>query len=163
MLHSRTLWFGFGLVLVLLVLLALVPRRELSSRSWALLRCFWPSWRFFDVPEAAPKLCVRFAREGDGLGDFRALLPAPRAGSLVLNATFNLELAYASLLEALLHDAHSCDESEIGSLPSYELVHRLARSRLASSERDSNYQFALFDADSDELLLLSAVHRGRPD
>lgn len=161
MLHSRVLYIGVGVLLLLLTLLALAPRRELAGSAWALFRCFWPSWRFFDTPEQLPLLRVRSAESRADFGPFRDVLVAPRrhAGSLFLNAAFNLELAYFACSESLLREVEGLDESLAEGLASYELVRRLVESRLGDRGSDDvRYQFALCDPTSGEPYVLSKVH-----
>jgi hypothetical protein len=154
------LYIGVGLLLLLLTVLALAPRRELSGSAWALFRCFWPSWRFFDSPEELPLLCVRSAESGAEFGPFRDVLAAPvrRAGSLFLNGAFNLELAYFACAESLLREAESLDERPAEDLVSYELVRRLVESRLSVRGSNVRYQFALCDPTSGDPYILSRVH-----
>ncbi len=160
MLHSRVLYIGVGLLLLLLTVLALAPRRELSGSVWALFRCFWPSWRFFDTPEGLPLLCVRSAESGAEFGPFREVLIAPArpAGSFFLNGAFNLELAYFACTESLLREAQSLDEPPAEYLVSYELVRRLVESRLSGRGSGVRYQFALCDPTNREPYILSRVH-----
>lgn len=174
MLHSRVLYIGVALVLLLLTLLALAPRRELSGAGWALFRCFWPSWRFFDSAGELPVLRVRFApNEAALIGNpeswtepsddtlrAREVLVAPSRtmSSLFLNGAFNLELAYFACVEALLREAESVEECSVGELVSYELVRRLVESRLSDCPNDVFYQFAVCDRASGEAYLLSKLH-----
>lgn len=135
------------------------PRRALASRAWQLLRCLWPSWRFFDVPAALPLLRFRVAARHDAYGDFcNVLEPKARAASsLLLNADFNLVLAYASAVETLAAEL-TAQEPKLDPV-SYEIVRRLVELRVNEfCERVERYQFALFDAGEDEPWFMSEPH-----
>lgn len=146
-------------LLVCVGALSLFPRRALRSGAWSLLRCLWPSWRFFDVPAPLPSLRVRIAPTNQDYGEYRDVLAAPRRGasSLFLNARHNLELAYASAVETLA-DELSGDEPSVDPT-SYEVVRRLVELRARGFDATvQRYQFALFEAGDAEPWFISEPH-----
>lgn len=113
-------------LLIACVVLAILPRRDVHGRGLALLRCFFPSWRFFEQIEPGPSLQVRCAPPGQPFGPWRdAWTPAPRtAAALIVNARGNLELAYQSLVDQLWSERQDAPEDPGASI-TYQLVRRL--------------------------------------
>jgi hypothetical protein len=144
------------------VWLAFTESRAARSPAWALLRCLWPSWRFFDGVAPAPELAIR-VMEGEGeFGRWRPALSPPkrRVYSVFLNAEGNLHLAKQSLIERLLQELDGELLEEAPSLLSYILVRRLVEAELASFACASGcYQFKLSDPETPEPLFVSAPHQ----
>jgi hypothetical protein len=134
-------WLIGAALLLGLVFLLFRERRSARSPVWMLLRCVFPSWRFFEEIEPGPELGYRVAARGEEFGPWRrALVAPPRAlGSLVVNARGNLHLCYQSLVERLCDDideARATTPEELEELVSYQLVQRLVRGLV--TERDAN-------------------------
>lgn len=155
------IWIVAGLLLGCLLLLFL-PRRTVHWRGLALLRCFFPSWRFFEEIEPGPKLRVSSALPGAEFGPFRdAWAPAPRTfAALVVNARGNLELAYQSIVDQLWSELAEDPETP-EALVSYRLIQNLIQIEcLAAEERapGARYRFQLASADPDFESFESAPH-----
>ncbi|MGC4087903.1 MAG: hypothetical protein QM756_08405 [Polyangiaceae bacterium] len=150
-------WLGGLLLLALTALLWLMRGAELKSPAWQLLRCLWPSWRFFDAIGKLPELSARVSG-----GDWRPVLLAQRrkAWSLLFDAQHNLELYYGSLLERLLEELDGKQREQLPSQVSYTLVQRLVESRLGAAS-SAGYQFRLSDGDSGEVWFESETHEAR--
>ena len=171
-------------LLVVLGLLAWLPRRVVTARGWVLFRCLLPSWQFFEQIESVPALQYRVAADGHDWSDWQNALPAPArtAGSLWLNAPGNLHLACRSLVEHLLaelddtaanrrDDATAGDARDVAAarvarqaaeLVSYRLLCALvelrARAALPAST-ELRYQFRLIEAErAGSMSFLSGVH-----
>jgi hypothetical protein len=131
--HLRRVWhhpqvsllIAAGLLVACLIL-ALLPRRDVPGRGLALLRCFFPSWRFFEQIEPGPALQVCTAAPNEEFGPWRvAWHAAPRtAAALIINSRGNLELAYQSLVDQLWSEIEDAPENPAGSI-TYALVQRL--------------------------------------
>lgn len=116
----------FGLLLGLTLLRS---GRPLRGRAWTLLRCLFPSWRFFEDVEPGPALTFAVAEQGASFGPWCEGLVAPTARGFFLNAAGNLALAQQSLVEQLLHELDGTREDEVLALVSYQLVQRLIAER----------------------------------
>jgi hypothetical protein len=146
-------WIAAGLLAACLVL-ALLPRHTIQGRGLALLRCFFPSWRFFEEIAPGPTLYVSTSSADAPIQSWReAWAPSPRtAAALLVNARGNLELAFQSLIDELwseLEDAPAAPEELIA----YQLVRLLIEVEcLNSAERapGRRYRFKLIDAESGE-------------
>jgi hypothetical protein len=155
-------WIAAGLLAACLVL-ALLPRRTVQSRGLALLRCFFPSWRFFEEIAPGPTLYVSTSPTDSPIQSWReAWSPAPRtASALLVNARGNLELAFQSLIDELwseLADAPASPEDLIA----YRLVRQLIEVEcLNPAERapGQRYRFKLIDAEGGETGRESFVSR----
>jgi hypothetical protein len=119
-------------VALLLGLVFVLSRERHSARSpvWMLLRCLFPSWRFFEDIAEGPELGYRIAAGGKEYGPWqRALIPPPRSlGALFVNTRGNLNLCYRSLVERLCDDideARDATPEELEQMVSYRLVRRL--------------------------------------
>ena len=159
-------------VLVVLALFALAalsvlrPRRALGGAGVHLLRCLWPSWRFFDVVAPPPQLRFRLLADSSAAdtavtGAWQsASVPEPRSWlSLFVDARGNLELAYGTLAERLLEELDGCSVERAQELVSYRLVRRQIEARLRElGHVGACYQFSLNDAGSDEALFVSVTH-----
>ena len=124
-----------GLIGICLALV-LLPRRTVDARALALLRCFLPSWRFFEEIEPGPTLEYAVAPSGGDFGDWKvALAPEPRTAlALVLNARGNLALAQQSLVEQLWSELDERGETPATALVSYALVEALVRASVLQAE-----------------------------
>jgi hypothetical protein len=141
-------------LLVACLLLAVLPRRDVQGRGLALLRCFFPSWRFFEQIESGPSLQVCCAPPGETFGPWRdAWTPTPRtAAALIVNAGGNLELAYQSLVDQLSSELEDASADPRASI-TYQLVRRLVEVEcLQPVERapGSRYCFRLAAAARDQ-------------
>lgn len=140
------IWIAAALVLAG-ILLVLLPRGEVRGRGLALLRCFFPSWRFFEEIAPGPSLEICIAEPGSEFGPWRAAwTPAPRTlSSLVVNARGNLELAYQSLLDQLWSEIEEQSDAVTTSI-TYRLVQHLVELEcLLAHERTAGlrYRFRL--------------------
>jgi hypothetical protein len=140
-------WIAAALVVACLGL-AVLPRREVRGRGLALLRCFFPSWRFFEDVAAGPTLQLSTAAPGESFGPWRdAWVSAPRtAASLIVNARGNLELAYQSLVDQLSSELEDGEGTDPTSSITYRLVqHLIERECLMPAERlpGLRYRFRL--------------------
>jgi hypothetical protein len=119
-----SLFIAAGL-LVACLFLALLPRRDVPGRGLALLRCFFPSWRFFEQIEPGPSLEVCTAATNEPFGPWRdAWTPGPRTtAALIVNPRGNLELAYQSLVDQLWSELEETPDPS--SSITYALVQRL--------------------------------------
>jgi hypothetical protein len=171
LIDSVMLISDMGILFVLLVVvgalvLVLLPRRELSSRTLSLLRCLYPAWRFFEEIAPAPGLSHRVAVPGQELGPWVASLSAPTRGlgSLWLNARGNLYLACQSLVECLDDELETAEQARlvVSDGLSYRLVQALVSARIRATSAlppGSQYQFQLTDwSDAQRPLFLSDVH-----
>jgi len=148
-----------GLISVCLALV-LLPRRNVDARSLALLRCFFPSWRFFEEIEPGPTLQYCVSAPNESFGAWRtALEPEPHtASALILNARGNLALAHQSLIEQLWSELEDAP-AEPSELVGYALVTALVRFEVLQPEErapGTRFRFRLNAADSGEFE--SAVH-----
>jgi hypothetical protein len=135
---------GVGL-LALCAALLFMPRRALRGRSWALLRCFFPSWRFFEDIDPGPTLNYCSAAPGAAFGPWHEAVRGTAQG-LLLNARGNLWLAYQSLVEQLWIEIEESSGSEPSQLISYRLVQRLVLVELlqpAERAAGARYRFRL--------------------
>jgi hypothetical protein len=124
--------------------LVLLPRRTVDARALASLRCFFPSWRFFEEIEPGPTLHYCVAAPNEDFGDWQqALVPKSRGPTaLVLNAQGNLALAYHSLVEQLWNDLEEAADAPPSTLIGYALVTALVQSVvLAPAERSPGTRF----------------------
>jgi hypothetical protein len=157
-------WIAAALVLACL-LLVILPRGEVRGRGLALLRCFFPSWRFFEEIAPGPALQISTAPGATELafGPWRdAWAPAPRtATSLILNARGNLELAYQSLVDQLWSEVEEQPADPATSI-TYRLVRNLIELEcLSADERTAGrrYRFRLTGAeDPDAAPFTSSIH-----
>jgi hypothetical protein len=150
------------------VLLVLLPRRDVSLPAIALLRCFFPAWRFFEEIAPSPVLSHRLATFGQGVDAaiwVNSLVPPPRrVSALWLNAAGNLYLAYQSLVERLHSELEAAGEHPraIAQTVSYRLVQALVAERVRSAlplGAAVHYQFRLSDsADPAATLFVSEIH-----
>jgi hypothetical protein len=142
------------------IALAVLPRRDAATPGWTLLRCFFPSWRFFEEIDPAPLLSYRLA-DSEPPGAWRAadLSPPPRrAGDLLLHPNGNLQLAYRSLIERLLSELDAPDPTV---LVSYQLLRHLVTTELMAERapaQGARYQFRLCSGDDGSELFVSAIH-----
>ena len=114
-----------GIALLLLCAGVLfLPRRSLHGRTWALLRCFFPSWRFFEDIAPGPTLSYSRAAPGAGFGPWHDAVRGTAHG-VILNASGNLWLAYQSLVEQLWSEIEESSTPDPRLLVSYRLVQRL--------------------------------------
>jgi hypothetical protein len=156
-------WIAAAIALICL-LLVLLPRGEVRGRGLSLLRCFFPSWRFFEDIAAGPRLEVSVATRGHSFEAWRdAWVPAPRtAASLILNARGNLELAYQSLVDQLWSELEEHAEPASTESITYRLVqHIIERECLTAIERASGatYRFRLSLPDGESrVAFTSAPH-----
>jgi hypothetical protein len=142
-------------LLIALFLLAVIGtslgrRVSVSGPSSALLRCLFPSWRFFGADEPSLCLLARVVREQREVRPFAPLLPAPPHSfrALFFNPRGNLLLACHGLLDRLVSDLAELGPTPIPDaerLVSYRLVQNLALSFLAASgaAEGSHYQLKL--------------------
>ena len=154
---------GVGL-LALCAGLLFMPRRALHGRSWALLRCFFPSWRFFEDIDPGPTLSFCFAAPGAGFGPWHDVVRVPATG-VVLNARGNLWLAYQSLIEQLWSEIEEGASADPSRLVSYRLVQRLVVVELLGpGERapGSRYRFRLTSGDAWLNEFVSHEHEHEP-
>jgi hypothetical protein len=119
-------------IALLLGLVFVLSRDRDSARSpaWMLLRCLFPSWRFYEDIAPGPELGYRISLDGKEYGPWQtALIPPPRSfGALVVNARGNLNLCYRSLVERFCDDideAQGAAPGELEQMVSYRLVQRL--------------------------------------
>lgn len=158
---------ALGLLAALLALV-LGKRRFTRSTSWLLLRSLFPSWRFFEQIAPVPHLRYRVAAAQGNFGPWRDALPpvARTAGSLLLNARGNLQLAYQSLVERLADDIDGMAPESIPETVSYQLVQRLVLERVefrAEAEvRRYQFQLSLPEASEPDVFFVSAVHVRSP-
>ena len=152
--------------LVILVGLVLGRRRETRAPAWTLLRCLFPSWRFFESITPAPILSYRVAHADQDFGAWQdALPPVPRTPlSFLLNPRGNLRLACQSLVERLLDDLDSLSAEEAPQSVSYRLVQQVVLTKLddlAGLPAGRRYQFQVTLPDSDDgPCFVSAIHAG---
>jgi hypothetical protein len=104
-------------------------RRPLRGRAWTLLRCLFPSWRFFEDVEAGPTLIFCVAAPGESFGPWRAALAPAQQRGIILNAAGNLALAEQSLVVLLLSELDGVREDAAVQLVAYRLVQRLLSQR----------------------------------
>ena len=136
----------------------------MDSSYFRLLRCFFPSWRFFEDVGTLPLLEYRVS-EGDWI---RALPPQRRTlVNTFFNPDGNLQFATHSLVELLFMEAQELLEAgrstdEIMSTVSYGLVCRLIVSKMRERRQYKeglSIQFRLVgDQSPHELLFQSAIH-----
>lgn len=157
------IWLAAALVLIC-ALLVLLPRGEVRGRGLALLRCFFPSWRFFE--EIAPGPALEISTAPDAAAEFGpwrdAWTPAPRTlASLIVNARGNLELAYQSLVDQLWSEIEEAAEDPAASI-TYRLVQNLIELECLSADERSaglRYRFRLTSAENpDTESFTSTVH-----
>jgi hypothetical protein len=155
--------------LAIVALLVLLPRREVSLPAIALLRCFFPAWRFFEEIAPSPVLSHRLATSGQDVDAATwvnsLFLPPRRASALWLNAAGNLYLAYRSLVERLHSELDAPEQNPhiIAQTVSYRLVQALVAERVRNAlplgAAAAHYQFRLIDsADPAATLFLSEIH-----
>lgn len=162
----RTSILPLALVVLVLAVVAFLPRREVGHPLVALVRVLFPSWRFFDDVQVAPLLLVRLADGDDSFGTWHRLLASPPRAwprSLLWNPRGNLHLAEHVLLERLLTEVADLDDSgstNVDELVSYELVVNLVRTKLAPSGGSAQrFQFKLVEVGADASdLLISREH-----
>lgn len=150
-------WVIGSLFLVAILFVLRMERRAVESRSLALMRVLFPSWRFFEAIAPAPTLSHRVV---DGAGEFGPWLdtlpPVPRPPWFwAFHPAGNLRLACASLVEHLAHDLDDGPRDGITAQVSYQLVQRLVESRLRGAHR---YQFRLLSQDEPHAEFVSDVH-----
>ncbi|HWA73132.1 MAG TPA: hypothetical protein VG937_12375 [Polyangiaceae bacterium] len=161
--RGLNLFIALGALAVLLALV-LGKRRSARSPAWLLLRSLFPSWRFFEQIAPVPQLQYRVAPADGDFGPWRDALPpiARTPGSLLLNASGNLQLAYQSLVERLSDDLDGTAPESIPGSVSYELVERLVRTRVAltteGEEQRFQFQLTLPEGSEPSPFFLSAVH-----
>jgi hypothetical protein len=151
--------------LAIVALLVLLPRREVSLPAIALLRCFFPAWRFFEEIAPSPLLSHRLATSGqdvDAATWVKSLVPPPRrVSSLWLNAAGNLYLAYQSLIERL-HSELEAPGQNLAQTVSYRLVQGLVAQCVRSAlplGAAAHYQFRLTASDDPTAtLFVSEIH-----
>lgn len=125
------------------------PRASASGPSSMLLRCLFPSWRFFEADEPSLCLLARVVHEQGEPRPFAPLLPAPPRdfSTLFFNPRGNLLLACHGLLDRLVSDLAELGPTPITEaerLVSYRLVQNLARCFLAESGAEGlHYQLKL--------------------
>jgi hypothetical protein len=167
MLDRAMLSFLIALALLTaLGLVVLLPRNELPSPTLALLRVFFPAWRFFEEIAPCPVLSHRVTLPGQAPGPWVLSLPSPArtAGALWLNAVGNLHLAQKSLLERLYAEigANAPDVLGVTQTVSYQLVQTLVVQRVRTGlplGAAASYQFRLNDFAAPETeLFVSGVH-----
>lgn len=157
------------IALALLAVLGLVvsmPRTEVPSQTLALLRVFFPAWRFFEEIAPSPVLSHRVALPGQAPGPWVLSLssPARGIGALWLNAAGNLHLAEKALVERLYAEIEAGPPDVLGvtRTVSYQLVQTLVAQRVRTSlppGAAASYQFRLNDFDARETqLFVSDVH-----
>jgi hypothetical protein len=157
------------IVLALLAVLGLVvmlPRTEVPSQAFALLRVFFPAWRFFEEIAPSPVLSHRVALPGQAPGPWVLSLSSPRRGigALWLNAAGNLHLAEKALVERLYAEIEPVPPGVLGvtQTVSYQLVQTLVARRVRTGlppGAAASYQFRLNDFDERETeLFVSGVH-----
>lgn len=129
-------WLVAAGLIGLCLALVLLPRREVDARGLALLRCFFPSWRFFEEIEPGPTLHYCVAGPNRDFGDWRvALRPRKRtAAALILNAPGNLALAQQSLVEELWSAWDDAGGRAPSELTAYALVAALVRAEVLRPE-----------------------------
>lgn len=155
-----------ALVVLVLAVVAFLPRREVGHPLVALVRVLFPSWRFFDDVQVAPLLLVRVAQGDAPFGTWQRLLvppPRPWPRSLLWNPDGNLHLAEHVLLERLLTEVADLDESRsesVDELVAYELVVNLVRAKVAAERRPAQrFQFKLVEDEAvGSDLLISREH-----
>jgi hypothetical protein len=152
-------------VCVVLLLLVVLPRRELRSPGLSLLRCLFPAWRFFEEIADIPVLSHRVIEPGGAPGPWVTTLRAParHATMLFLNAPGNLHLAQQSLVEHLAAQLEDAPDADPAGLTSYRLVQALVAGRIRGElpAGTGQYQFRLSDRDpmpDAQPLLLSQPH-----
>ncbi len=139
-----------ALAALLLVTLRL-SRRPLPGKTWLLLRCLFPSWRFFEGIEPGASLTFRVAALGGSFGPWQEALPPPSLGafSVVLNASGNLTLASQSIVEQLLDELDGTPNDTAKELVAYRLVQRLVETRMTEvgvRSAQPRYQFRIAPA-----------------
>jgi hypothetical protein len=153
-------------LLAVLGLVVLLPRNEVPSQALALLRVFFPAWRFFEEIAPSPVLSHRVTLSGQEPGPWVLSLSSPARGmsALWLNAAGNLHLAQKSLVERLFAEieAGSPDVLGVTQTVSYQLVQTLVAQRVRTSlplGAAASYQFRLNDFEARETeLFVSDVH-----
>jgi hypothetical protein len=148
-----------ALALGVLIALVLAPRKLVRAPAFGLLRCLFPSWRFFEAISPPPRLSYRSLMPGQPPGPWLdALVPEPRAPSaLLLNARGNLFLACQSLEEQLCADLETAS-GDVTQLVSYRLVQTLVALRMPDSA-PCQFQFRLSENDATEQeIFVSSVH-----
>ena len=157
----------FGILAVLLLVLASRGRAGPRGRLWMRLRVLLPAWRFFDAMGPALTLHYRTAAADTALGAYRPLpLRAPRRPwSIVLNPAGNMQLAYHTILEQLVNEASELvsDEScEVEQLVPYALTLNLVRAHLPAEARHAGgsvqFKLTLTEAHASEDVLVSRIH-----
>jgi hypothetical protein len=147
------------LALGVLIGLVLAPRKLLHSPAFALLRCLFPSWRFFEAISPPPRLSYRSLTPGQPPGPWLdALVPEPRGlSALLLNARGNLFLACQSLEEQLCADLETAS-GDVTQLVSYRLVQTWVALRMPASA-PCQFQFRLSEHDgAEQEIFVSSVH-----
>jgi hypothetical protein len=153
-------------LLAVLGLVVLLPRNEVPSQALALLRVFFPAWRFFEEIAPSPVLSHRVTLTGQAPGPWvLSLTPPPRtASALWLNAAGNLHLAEKSLVEQLYAEIEAGTPDVLGvtQTVSYQLVQMLVVRRVRSAlplAAAASYQFRLNDFEARETeLFVSDEH-----
>ncbi|MCC6930194.1 MAG: hypothetical protein IT359_14510 [Gemmatimonadaceae bacterium] len=154
-------------IVLVLAVVALLPRAEVRHPLVVLIRVLVPSWRFFDGLQVTPAIRVRVARAGEDFGAWEPILaPAARRWwHVVWNPEGNLVLAQHALLERLLMDVGEWegDAAAVTSLVSYDLVLDLVTSAIARDARfagAARCQFKLVDQQpgAPDDLLISDEH-----
>lgn len=137
------------LLCAVLLLLVVLPRRELRSPGLSLLRCLFPAWRFFEEIADIPVLSHRVIEPGGVPGPWVTTLRAParHATMLFLNAPGNLHLAQQSLVEHLAAQLEDAPGADPAGLTSYRLVQALVAGCIRTQRPSGagQYQFRLSD------------------
>lgn len=98
---------------ILVALISVMPRREVSNVWVNALRVCFPSWRFFGAPGLDVDLLWRVEGSDDTERPWRSALRTTRRGfgSLLWNPNATVRLAEESLVRAAIADIEGLDEA----------------------------------------------------
>lgn len=129
--------------------------RELGA-SWAWLRLFLPSWKFFEDFRETPRLFFRVAAVPGRFGPWQEACPPTETRPwtvLFLNPQGNLRLANLGAVDRLLDEAARRPfDTESESSVSLRLIENIVRERLPAAAVEFQFKIGLEQED----LLISA-------
>ena len=134
-------WRGLAMIVAVLLYAAFLVSTlwfrgpVFNGRGLYLLRSFFPNWRFYHRVTHRAVLCTRHRNRAGEWSHWQPGWPRARRRLVTLfhNPAGNLALVEQSLIEHLSADLQEArDAAAVARLPTYRLVSRLARERVAT-------------------------------